>query len=337
VNELGGLQTIANTLEQLETHGGIEGVEQMLEDLELGKKLEAGLEKGDRALVESWAKDFPDGFKRSVLPMLEQLEKLDEERYEQTSSAVIAHVFEKFGVFGVMSTLGKALSEGKTEDAIKQFNDLARFMSQAKTLAGNARSDPYASRATELDAREQRIAEENAKSFKTAVRSDVNRDVTSAMNNQLRDHLRDLKVFKVESGTANRMRKEINRELQRLVASDPNYSRQYESVMKSNDRNRAAQFVIKAALRKLPEAIKSVARDFNLRPTGKAGQQVRKRLPTGGGGNNRGGGDGGGSRVVSGVPKTADVDFRRTDMAKFLATKHGHGTAWLKDGKQAKW
>jgi hypothetical protein len=336
IAKMGGMPAVTAALETIEAHGGLEGITEMAEELEAAKGLESGLERGDPAVIAGWAKDFPDGFKRSVVPMLDTLEKLDEERYEHTSSYIIAKTFEKFGAFAVMNALGTALSKGSAEDvkeAVKQFNLLAKFLGDTKALAGRAKADPYASRSQELDQREQKIDEDNKKAFHGAVRADVNTAVTNEMNKQLRDHLRTLRVFRVESGTANRMRKEINRELQRLVNTDPEHQRRYDSVMSSGDRNRAAQYIIKAAYKKLPEAIKSVAKDFNLRPTGRPGGSGQRRLTNS---NSRGERDGA-AQTQSGVPKTTDVDFNRTDMAAFLASKRTHGTAWLKNGKQAKW
>lgn len=337
VNDLGGMQSISNTLETLETLGGLEGVEQMATDLEAARGLEAGLERGDPKTLESWAKDYPDGFKRSVLPMIDALEKLDEERFEHVSSAVISRVFEKFGVFGGVSALGKALTDGKVEDATKHFNELVKFLGEAKSLAGRAKSDPYASRSAELDNREKSITERDATQFKGGVRSDVNTQVTSAMNSQLRDHLRSLKVFKVESGTANRMRKEINRELQRLVNSDPMHAKRYDAVMQAGDRDRAVKFIMAAAMKRLPEAIKSVAKDFNLRPTGRAGASGGNARQRSSGA--RGGGDRGErGNFVSGVPKTSEVNFRAIDKAQWLVMKsQPHGKVPLLNGKWAQW
>jgi hypothetical protein len=332
VESLGGLRSISDVFEKLETYGGIDGIEEMAEDAEASKQLEQGLERGDPAVLAGWAKDYPDGFKRSAIPMLETLEKTDEERFEHVSSWLLSKVFEKFGVFSVASALGKSLSDNKPEDAVKHFNELARFLSDARGIAAKAKSDPYASRSAELDNREKKLDETDQQNFRAIVRSEVNGKVTSELNRQLREHLRTLKVFKVESGTANRMRKEINRELQRLVNTDSEYQRRYESVMTSKDRDRAANYVIKAAFRKLPEAIKGVVKDFNLRPSARPGGGGPRRRAAGGSG-----GDGNNSNSISGVPKTSDVDFTRTPMSTFLATRGGHGTAHLKNGKVAKW
>ncbi len=331
VESLGGLRSISDTFEKLEAYGGLDGIEEMATDAEASRELEKGLERGDPAVITGWAKDFPDGFKRSVIPSLETLEKLDETRSEEVASWQIAKTFEKFGVFSVVSALGKALSDNKPEDAVRHFNELAKFLSDARGLAKRANSDPYASRSQELDARETKLNEDDQKNFRAIVRSEVNTKVTSELNKQLRDHLRTLKVFKVESGTANRMRKEINSELQRLVNSDSEHQRRYDSIIGSKDRDRAVNYVIKAAFRKLPEAIKSVVKDYNLKPSARPGGGGPRRHAA------AAGGGGGSSNTVSGVPKTSEVDFSRTPMDRFLASRGGHGQAHLKNGKIAKW
>lgn len=335
VDQLGGLRAISDTLEKLETHGGIEGVEQMAEEFAASKELERGLERGDPKVIEGWAKDYPDGFKRSIVPSLDQLEKMDEEKFEHVSSYVLTKIFEKFGMFTAANELGTALSAGadKLPDAIKKFNAIAKFLSDTRNLSGKAKTDPHAGRSEELDRRKAELDNEATKNFKSVVREDVNREVGSELNRQLRAYLKANKIFKVSANTANRLRKEINSELQRLVNGDPNHARQYDSVMASRDRKRAANYVIKAAIRNLPKAIKAVAPDFNLKRS--------TNIPGGGGprrsagGGSREGGDG--VKVKSGVPKSADVDFSRTPMDRFLASRSTHGEAWLKDGTKAKW
>lgn len=324
IDGLGGVAAVTEALESIEARGGIEGVEQMAADLDAANKFEADLEKGNPAALELWAKESPSGFARAVLPMFEQLGKLNEEKYEQVGSAVVSSILEKFGGFSVISALGQALTNGKLEDASKHFNTLANFLGEIKKLGGLAKQDPHADRSRELDEREQSLETENEKAFKGAVRSDVNTEVTNLMNSQLRAQLITMGVRKVPLGTANRIRGEINRELQRRVNTEASYQRQYEAVMTTRDRARAAKFVVQAATRKLPGVIKDVLRDFNLkgdkRPTGGQRRDNQER-----------------SNVIAGRPKTGEVDFSKTDKAGWLSTMHSHGTAWLRNGKQAKW
>src|SRR2546430_4301217 len=47
VESLGGLRSISDTFEKLETYGGLDGIEEMAADAESSKQLEQGLERGD--------------------------------------------------------------------------------------------------------------------------------------------------------------------------------------------------------------------------------------------------------------------------------------------------
>lgn len=335
ITKFGGVPAITAALETLELAGGADGISQMQEDLEAANELEGGMEKGDPRVISGWAKDFPDGFRRSVMPMLDTLEKLDAERFEQVGSHIISNLFEKFGAFSVITEIGKALGQEDpakgVKDAIAHYNDLVKFLGQVKGLAGKAKADPFTREREDLDRDRTALREEGAKQFRAGVRADVNTEVMREMNKQLRAHLMSMKVFRVESGTANRMRKEINRELQRLVNTDPNHQRRYEAIMASGDRRRATNFIVQAAQKRMTEAIKTVVKDFNLRATGNS---RTRRMNSGSRENNNAGG---GSSTITGRPKTADVDFSRTDKATWLATMHTHGQAYLRNGKLAKW
>lgn len=342
IEKLGGIRAVADVLEKLEARGGLEKIEEDYAELERGKELEAGLEKGDPTLLGAWAKDHPDGFKRSVLPMYEQLEKLDEVRAEQVGSAILSRMFDRMGVFAGISELGVAIQKMKADDparadAVRHFNELARFVGDAKKLGDRAKQDPYASRSAELDTREQKIAQADREAFQSAVRSEVGTLTLREMNRQLSAQLREMKVFKVSGRTANRMRANIAAEVKRQLNADQSYAREYERIAKSGDRQRAIQFVLKASARKMSGAIKAVLPDFNLKATGKPGGSRRFGAPRGDAGGDRGNG----VVRVSGRPQTGDVDFTRTDKSYWI----GHvssgfrqkGQAYGKDGKLYTW
>lgn len=343
IEQLGGVRAVSEVIEKVEALGGLEKIGEDYEELEAGRNFQQGVERGDPAVLSSWAKDFPDGFKRSVLPMYEQLEKLDEERAEQIGSAIMSRLFDRMNVFGGISDLGVAIQSMKADDparaaAVKHFNDLARFIGQAKSLGARARQDPYASRSAELDEREQNIAKKDLENFQSAVKTEVSTQVVREMNRQLSAKLRDIKVFHVQGRTANRMRQNIAAELRRQLNADPSYAREYERIAKSGDRQRAIQYVLKSSARKLPAAIKAVLPDFNLKATGRPGGARRFSAPRGGGDR---GGDGNRQVAVSGRPKTSEVDFTRTDKSYWI----GHissgfrqkGQAYGKDGKLYTW
>ncbi len=343
IEKFGGIRAVSELIDKIETRGGLEKIEEDYNELEQGRTFQTGLERGDPTVLSSWAKNSPDGFKRSVLPMFEALEKIDDSRAEQVGSAVMSRMFDKMGVFSGVTELGRAIQAMKADDparaeAVKHFNELARFLGDAKKLGDKAKQDPYASRNAELDEREKSIQQKDVDAFQAAVKTEVSTGVVREMNRQLSAKLRDMKVFKVPGRVANRMRQNIAAEVKRQLNADPSYAREYERIAKAGDRQRAIQFVMRASAKKMPGAIKSVLPDFNLKATGRPGGARRFGAPRGGGA----GGDGGNrSAAVAGRPKTGDVDFSRTDKSYWI----GHvssgfkqkGQAYGKDGKLYQW
>jgi hypothetical protein len=331
IEKFGGIQAISEAAEALEVHGGLEGIQQMAEDNAANLELQQGFERGDPKVIDGWAKDFPAGFKKLIAPALDKLETLDKEHYTAVGSYIIGKLFSEYGVYGAISALGEALSAEKKDDAIKHFNALAKFLTDAKALAANAKSG-RTDRDAELDSREQEIAERDKKAFYGSVRQDVNTAVMSEMNRLIRLGLPKGRRIKVEP--ANRLRKEINAELSRVVNTQSGYAARYEAVMGARDKDRAVRFITSQARTYLPKVVKQMLAEFNL--TGSTGTNTNTQRRSANGNGNR---VDGAVRTVAGVPKTGDVDFRKTDKATFLSQKSQgrHGSAWLLSGKQAKW
>jgi len=331
VNQLGGVQKFQQLAELIETHGGEEGLASAMEELEAGRQLEDGFRRGDPAVIDGWAQDYPAGFKSLIRPAIAKLEQMDPQGYAREISDPVWRFLDSYGVISVFNQLETALAgigdPGKV--ALGELTKIKGFLSNLRDLATKSKSpDPLKGDREALDAREQEIETERTKMFYGSVRQDVNGQVTAHMNRLIRAELGGLKL-RLE--TANRLRKEINAELSRTVNTNKEYQTRYKAIMKGGDKDRAVRFIVQNAKAKMPAVVKQLIREFNLKPAGKAaGNRPGARRPAGG--------SGGGSNYVPGVPKTLDVDFRKTDKARFLGMKAaGHGEAWLLNGKLAKW
>jgi len=322
VDKLGTTQELTALKEAVELHGGIEGVTQLAEEVQAGRALEQGFERGDPKVIDGWAQDYPDGFKRLIPAALDKLAKMDEVRYDQIGSGVADAIFEKYGVFAAVQQLGEALTGNKPEDAVKHFNALTKFLSDMKGLARRSKENPYQARESELDQREKDIAERDKKAFYGSVRSDVNTQVGRTMNQEIAKLMRGKRFASPDQG--NRVRGQITEELKRLINTG-DYSKRYEAVMGQRDRDKAISFIVSNAQRQMSKAVQTVLRDFNLIGTSN-GRPASRPAPKAGAV----------PQAVAGRPKIGDVDFAKTDKATFLGSRT-HGSAWLKNGRQAKW
>lgn len=331
-DKLGGLQTLRNAAELLETHGGEEGIREMAEEVEASRMMEEGFQAGDPVLIDTWSKEYPDGFKALVGPAIEKLEALDLPAHDRALSGPMYKTLDRCGVIGTVADLEAAIAGEKFEEIQRHFGALKQFLLDLRQFATKAKApDPLKGEREKLEQERGEIQTERQKTFYGGVRTNVNTQVMQYTNKLLRQELAGKKL-RVE--TANRVRKQINEDLATAVNTAPGYADKYKAIMATGDHNRATQFIVANARQRLPQVVKRVLRDFNL-----GGGQ---RLAGGGGPPRRvaaGGGrpSGTGSSTVAGRPKTAEVDFTRTDKARYLASLSGHGEAWLRNGKRAKW
>lgn len=324
VDKLGTTQELTALKEAVELHGGVESLSQMAEEVAAGRTLEEGFQRGDKSVIEGWAKDYPDGFKKLVLPALEKLAQIDPAYHEIATSTVSTRFLENYGVFDAIGQLGEALKAQKPEDAIRLYNDLVgKVFQPMRALAQKGNESPNKERESALDQREQQITESEKKAFYGSVRTEVNTNTGREMNKEIAKLMRGKKFSSSEQG--NRVRGQITEELKRLVSSTPDYGKRYEAVMGQRDRDKAIAFISSNATRQMSKAVQAVLKDFNLLGGNGAARPVGKPAPKGITNN-----------TVAGRPAISDVDFSKTDKATYLGSR-SHGTAWLKSGKQAKW
>lgn len=324
VDKLGTTQELTALKEAVEMHGGVEALTEMAEEIEAGRALEEGFKSGDPKVIDGWAADYPEGFKKLLLPAFDKLAQLDNAAWEEQAGTLSTKFLEKYGVFDAVAQIGTALKDNKVEDAVKLYNDLvSKVLRPMQGLASKRANDPLAGDRARLAEQEKTIQTEKEKIFYSGVRQTVNSQVTGMVNKALRTQLGTRRLT-VEQG--NRVRKAINSELAELANTAPGYSRQYTATLKAGDADRAVQFIVKNASKYVDKAVRNVLTERNL--TGTAGGGAVKDKGAGGGNRDRG------LQTIVGKPKVAEVDWTRSDKSQYILP---HGQVFLKNGKAAKW
>jgi hypothetical protein len=310
--------------EAVELHGGIEGVQQIVEEVEAARALDGGLEQGDPQVVEGYVRDFPEGFKKIVPVALSALAKNFPESYEKLGSQILHNTFSNGQIYDAASRLGTALKAGDAKAAIADYDKIVNLLLYVQGQASKSQEDPYADRAKQLDEREGKIAAAQKTEFVNGVRNKVDPMIVRDVNKQI---AASLKGRVMEPQARDRFLNEIRGKLADKVHSEPNYARQWPGVRDARDPDRAVKFNYAAYSKALPAIVTSVMKDpvWSRYFSGGGTAPARRATPSNG------------NQAVVGVPSIGDVDFSRTDKSTFLATKSSHGTAWLRTGKQAKW
>ena len=332
-DKFGGFQKIRSAMDALEQHGGAEGIAEMAEEVEASRLLEDGFKAGDPELIDTWMKSYPDGFKNLVGPAISKLEAADLAAHDRAIAEPMLRTLSRTGVLNVMGELKAAIAGERYEDIQRQFGALEDFFANLRDFAARAKTpstDPLKGDREKLNAERTEFQSEREAAFRGDVQNAVNNQVMMFTNRLLRQALAGKKL-RVE--TANRVRKQISLDLQDALKAHARnqatgYAARYKAAQTSGDGDRLTQLISGAARHKLPTIVKKVLRDFNL----STGSLAGSRRAAGGGGPRHAG-----TASVTGRPKTGDVDFTRTDKARYLASLGGHGEAWLKNGKQARW
>jgi hypothetical protein len=327
-DKLGGIQALREASELLENHGGVDGIAGMAEEVQASRMMEEGFKAGDPVLVDTWAKEYPDGFKALVGHAIEKLEAVDLAAHDRALSGPMYKALDRCGVIGTITALETAIAGERYDEIQRHAGDLKQFLSELRNFATRAKApDPLKGEREAFDREKQEFAGEQQKAFYGGIRSQVNTQVMGFTNQLLRQALAGKKI---PIATGNRLRKAINEELATQVNTAPGYADKYKAVIGAGNSERAVHFIVAAARAKLPGVVKKLVREFNLTGSGNASSAGVRRVAASGRAS-------GGGSTVTGRPKTSDVDFTRTDKASWLGSIAGHGEAWLKNGKKARW
>ena len=329
-DKLGGLQNLRAAAEFVETHGGTEAVQRMAEEIEAGRTMEDGFRSGDPVLIDTWAKEYPDGFKALVGPAIDKLEAVDLAAHDRALAMPMFRALDRTGVLATVNALENAISGERFEDIGRHFGELKQFLLDLRNFATRAKApDPLKGERDQLENERAEMQTERTREFYGRIRNDVNGQMMAAINRLLRQELAGKKI---SVNVGNRLRKAINEELSSQVNTAPGYADKYKAVMGQGNHDRAVRFIIAAARAKAPAVVKKLVREFNLAGTGSTSSGTARRPMAAGAARS------GTGRTVVGRPKTSEVDFTRTDKAAWLGSMTlGHGQAYLKDGRVAKW
>jgi hypothetical protein len=336
IDSMGGIQKVREIAETIDAHGGVEGIAEMSQELDNWRAFDRGLETGDTRIVDGWLKDYLPGVKTMLPAVLEKLDAMDSPAADAALAPSMWKIHDRCGVISTLGALENAIAKldpEKSGETVQQFKLLKGFFSDLRALAVKSKSpDPLVNERKALADKEAEFTEREQTTFHAGVKSEVNAIMTQRINRLIRQ---ELNGSKLKLSQANRLRKNIVADLRESVGTEkPQYLDRFAAIMRTGDKTRVVKFAISQADAKLPGIVRRLISEFNLkRGSGNAANSSA----------GRGGGIGARSigrdtsGVVNGRPKTSEVDFARTDKARWIATMNSHGEAVLLNGKRAKW
>lgn len=323
----GGVNEAVALKAALEQHGGVEAIESMKGDLE---NYQANDQLRDTA-PDKWVAEgfeaFPEVAFKAFAHSLDIVAAKMPEQYDHLMSRVMLDTMNQ----GPIGEIWQILSTSTDPNAKAAADKLASFYHGIKNTASKVPEKKIDAQQAKLDARDKDLNTKEETLRNHTVNSStiprLGQQMTSAIEKEAKLIGFDLKKFYADQpGAARSMRTEILNKTMQKAASDPTFVKQYKSIMKTGDTQRAIAMMNKKHDAILPEIVRSVATEWGIKKNGAAKPNPTTRTtrsaPSAGSGV---------VERVSAKPHGSEIDWSKTGNRIY------DSEAVLKTGKVVKW
>lgn len=240
----------------LELVGGSEGIANLQSQVSAAEAIDAAAESGDPSLVEDWASDFPEGFKKLAAPYLDKLQKLDPVAYAKTLQPHVYASLESAGLGSVLSSMQQALAANDVAQVKDILGKTLGWLDGQKQLAGQRPKTDDPER-LKFEQDKQAFNQEKEKTF----RGDIGRETSAHQSQVISKSLTPyLKTRNLSIEAKSDLNDGINREINRLLKADSVYQSQVKAMLnaKNRDAGKIRQYISAALDEVGPKATKAV-------------------------------------------------------------------------------
>lgn len=221
----------------LDTVGGPEGIADLREQVQANEFVEQAAEAGDASLIEDWAADYPEGFKKVMPAAMRQFEKMDGQGFKTALQPYFYGFLEHAGLSNVLESLWKAVGDNKPEDAKSLIQQTYRWLEGQKAEAPKDSVDPDREKLTR---ERQEFDQERDKAF----RGDIGRDTFKYQQDSVEKALTPyLKGRKLTDQGKQRLVRAINADINDTLKNDQAYQRQVRAFLTKRDAQGTARYI----------------------------------------------------------------------------------------------
>lgn len=313
----------AELVESLETMGGLQGIQAERQEWATVDTMFAA---GDPALVEQWAKDFPEGFTKIMPAALEGYYKADPEGYSHEIAKVFASTLQQANVAPALASLRQLVGDNpQAAGIVKGLESLFTGINKLAETAPKKSVDPERQK---LQEERQAWEAQKAEIFRKDVATDVTQSIKSGIKSNLTPYL---KSRKLDNESYAVLENNVNIELSKLLNADKVFQSQKTDVLATQDKARILKFLQARIDKYLPDAAKKVMRAFGSISGQRQAEIAQKqkqnlsRKDVGPGANPT-------NQRISRAPQSSEIDWSRTSRDDFWANR-----AVLRNGKKVSW
>ena len=309
------LKNIRGMKATIDSLGGEEGITGLQDEVQDYRNEIAQFAAGDSALIEQLYQANPESTAVMVGNALTLLESKNKVAFDNVIAPALAKRLGEVNFTSGLVNLANLIKEGKGQEAydlVAEFGKWTANINDMAKKAGETRAavDP---RKTDLDTREQTIAQKERESFERTVGQDVTRQSNAAMSPIVEPLFKQLKL-------SNEGRREFVNSLQSRIwaamKADKVFQRQARAIMDQGDGEKSARFIALKYRELLPDAFRRLRNDMypnltNAAARPKPGANGAPAKP--------------GAPVITSKPgqkpKREDVDWEKTADVQWVAGK----------------
>lgn len=243
--------------------GGPEAIAQMQEQIAYSQEIDSAAEVGDPKVLDTFAKDFPDGYKKLMPHYLDSVKKMDREAYAQAIQPHLIDNLEAAGVGNVLAALQEAAQNGDADAVKKIAANLAAWYGGQKQTAAKFRTDSANPEREKIDGEWKKLNDEKEKGFWGGVSKSINEKALPLLSSKTKPYLQNVPL-----GQQQAFLQSVTAEAIRRINGDKTYTAQDNALSKAKNRdaNKIVAFRTAKFESVLEGAIEKVAKDFGYKP-----------------------------------------------------------------------
>jgi hypothetical protein len=165
--------------------GGQKGYERAKVELDAYARELDGMSKGDPAVIDMLAKDYPKGFAKLMPQALDKLRASDEGAYSRLVSRHMAAAMSEKGFTRTVERLAELISDGKAQPAFETANKLLAWIRDVEQFGKAQPAEADKEAMTEVERRAAEVDQKEKGIFTTQVANDVTTTMNSLIARQL--------------------------------------------------------------------------------------------------------------------------------------------------------
>jgi hypothetical protein len=239
----------------VEAAGGPEAIVELQERSQWIDLVDQAAEQGNPSLIEDWAKDFPDGFKKVMPHAMRQFQKMDAEGFQKALQPHVNAYLDHAGMGNVFEELWNAVNGDQKDQAKgiiqRAYQWLEQQKSAAQKLSSSSEADPERER---FESERQQFERQRDEAF----RGDIGRQTFQHQQSEIEKALAPfLKTRKFSPEAKSRLVRIVNAEVNDTLKGDAAYKRQVGAFLSKKDAEGAIRYINGHLSGIVPEAVRN--------------------------------------------------------------------------------